>query len=200
VGSTWGRLFRVTTWGESHGAAIGAVVDGCPPLLELSEADIQPELDRRAPGQSAIVTQRKESDTVRILSGVYEGKTLGTPISLFIPNENQRSADYEELKEKYRPSHADYTYDAKYGFRDWRGGGRTSARETAGRVATGAIARKLLAERHGVEIVAWVSKVKDLTAEANVECVTRDEVDQTPIRCPDPDIAARMIEAVECAR
>src|SRR3989475_7831813 len=164
MGNTFGHLFRVTTWGESHGAAIGAVVDGCPPLLELSEEDIQPELDRRAPGQSHIVTQRKESDTVRILSGTFEGKTLGTPISLYIPNEGQRSADYDELREKYRPSHADYTYDAKYGFRDWRGGGRTSARETAGRVAAGAIARKLLSVQHGVEIVAWVSKGHRLTA------------------------------------
>src|SRR5438552_5825805 len=117
MGNTFGRLFRVTTWGETHGAAIGAIVDGCPPRLDLSEADIQPELDRRAPGQSAIVTQRKESDTVRILSGVFEGKTLGTPISMQIPNEGQRSADYDEMQEKYRPSHADYTYDAKYGFR-----------------------------------------------------------------------------------
>src|SRR3954471_16581829 len=159
MGNTFGHVFRVTTWGESHGAAIGAVVDGCPPLLELTEEDIQPELDRRAPGQSRIVTQRKESDTVRILSGVHEGVTLGTPISLHIPNENQRSADYDEMREKYRPSHADYTYDAKYVVRDWRGGGRSSARETAGRVAAGAIARKLLCARHRVEIVAWVSKV-----------------------------------------
>ncbi len=135
MGNSFGRLFRVTTWGESHGGAIGAVVDGCPPLLALSEADIQPELDRRAPGQSALVTQRKESDTVRILSGVFEGRTLGTPISLLIPNEDQRSRDYDEVREKYRPSHADYTYDAKYGVRDYRGGGRTSARETATGVA-----------------------------------------------------------------
>jgi chorismate synthase len=200
MGNTFGQLFRVTTWGESHGAAIGAVVDGCPPLLALSEADIQPELDRRAPGQSRIVTQRKESDTVRILSGVFEGKTLGTPISLYIPNENQRSSDYDEMQEKYRPSHADYTYDAKYGYRDWRGGGRTSARETAGRVAAGAIARKLLRERHRVEIVAWVSKVHHLTSDCDVETVTREEVDRTPIRCPDLDVAAQMIAAVEAAR
>src|SRR5438552_10193963 len=141
MGNTFGRLFRVTTWGETHGAAIGAIVDGCPPRLDLSEADIQPELDRRAPGQSHITSQRKESDTVHILSGVFEGRTLGTPISLAIKNEDQRSADYREVEEKYRPSHADYTYDAKYGLRDYRGGGRTSARETAGRVAAGAVAR-----------------------------------------------------------
>jgi chorismate synthase len=200
MGNTFGRLFRVTTWGESHGGAIGAVVDGCPPLLPLSEADIQPDLDRRRPGQSLLVSQRKESDTVRILSGVFEGRTLGTPISLHIPNEDMRPGDYREMMEKYRPSHADYTYDAKYGVRDWRGGGRTSARETAGRVAAGAIARKLLAERHGVEIVAWVAKVGRLVAEADVERVTRAEVERTPIRCPDPAVAERMIAAVEQAR
>jgi len=209
MGNTFGRLFRVTTWGESHGAAIGAIVDGCPPLLALSEDDIQPELDRRAPGQSALVTQRKESDTVRILSGVFEGRTLGTPISLYIANEDQRSGDYREVAEKYRPSHADYTYDAKFGIRDYRGGGRTSARETAGRVAAAAIAKKLLQERHGVEIVGWVSRVGRIGikdhADANdidtgVESVTRDMVERTPIRCPDPAIAAQMIAAVEAAR
>ncbi|MBI2759867.1 MAG: chorismate synthase [Chloroflexi bacterium] len=200
MGNTFGHLFRVTTWGESHGAAIGAIVDGCPPQLPLSEGDIQPELDRRAPGQSAIVTQRKESDTVRILSGVYDGVTLGTPISLYIPNEDQRSGDYREVEEKYRPSHADYTYDAKYGVRDYRGGGRTSARETAGRVAAAAIARRLLALRHGVEIVAWVSKVRDITVECDIESVSRDQVERTPIRCPDLEIAAEMIAAVEAAR
>jgi chorismate synthase len=200
MANTFGQLFRVTTWGESHGAAIGAVVDGCPPRLALSEEDIQPELDRRAPGQSRIVTQRKESDTVRILSGVYEGRTLGTPISLYIANENQRSADYDEMREKYRPSHADYTYDAKYGTRDWRGGGRTSNRETAGRVAAGAIARKLLRERHAVEIVAWVSKVQGIRLDADVETVTREQVEANIVRCPDPEIAERMIEAIEAAR
>ena len=132
MGNTFGQLFRVTTWGESHGAATGAVIDGCPPRLALSEADIQPDLDRRRPGQSLLTSQRKESDTVRILSGVFEGLTLGTPIALEIQNEDMRPGDYREMQEKYRPSHADYTYDAKYGVRDWRGGGRTSARETAG--------------------------------------------------------------------
>jgi chorismate synthase len=200
VGNTWGRLFRVTTWGESHGAAIGAVVDGCPPRLPLSEADIQPDLDRRVPGQSALVTQRKETDTVTILSGVFEGLTLGTPISLSIPNHDMRPGDYREVREKYRPSHADYTYEAKYGVRDWRGGGRTSARETAGRVAAGAIARKLLVERFRVAVVAWVSKVGSLAVECDPERVTRDEVDLTPIRCPDLAMAERMIAAVEAAR
>jgi chorismate synthase len=200
MGNTWGHLFRVTTWGESHGGAIGAVVDGCPSRLPLSEADIQPDLDRRAPGQSALVTQRKESDTVKILSGVFDGQTLGTPISLVIPNEDMRPGDYREVREKYRPSHADYTYDAKFGVRDWRGGGRTSARETAGRVAAAAIARKLLAARFGVTVVAWVSKVGSLIAECDRECVTREQVDATPIRCPDLAVAADMIAAVEAAR
>ena len=200
MGNTFGTLFRVTTWGESHGGAIGAVVDGCPSLLPLSEADIQPDLDRRAPGQSRLVTQRKESDTVRILSGVFDGRTLGTPIGLVIPNEDARSGDYSEVAQKYRPSHADYTYQAKFGIRDWRGGGRTSARETAGRVAAGAIARKLLAVRWGVEIVAFVSKVGRLTAAADPERVTRGDVDRTPIRCPDSVVAEEMIAAVEVAR
>ena len=200
MGNTFGQLFRVTTWGESHGAAIGAVVDGCPPRLPLSEADIQPDLDRRRPGQSALVSQRRESDTVRILSGVYEGLTLGTPIALEIPNEDMRPGDYEEMREKYRPSHADYTYEAKYGIRDWRGGGRTSARETAGRVAAGAIARKLLAVRWGVEIVAWVTKVGRIAVASDVETVTRADVDKTPIRCPDPAAAEEMIAAVDAAR
>lgn len=200
MGNNFGQLFRVTTWGESHGGAIGAVVDGCPPLLELSTADIQPELDRRAPGQSHLVTQRKESDTVCILSGVFEGRTLGTPISLLIPNQDQRSGDYDEMREKYRPSHADYTYDAKYGIRDHRGGGRTSARETAGRVAAGAIARKLLHERWGVEIVGWVSKVGRISVACDVETVTREMVERTPIRCPNPAAAAEMIALVEATR
>ncbi len=200
MGNTWGQLFRVTTWGESHGAGIGAVVDGCPPRLQLSEADIQPDLDRRVPGQSAITTQRKETDTVQILSGVFEGRTLGTPISMLIPNADMRPGDYREVMEKYRPSHADYTYEAKYGIRDWRGGGRTSARETAGRVAAGAIARKLLAERYRVTVVAWVSKVGALSVACDPERVTRDEVDLTPIRCPDLSMAERMIAAVEAAR
>jgi chorismate synthase len=200
MGNTFGHLFRVTTWGESHGGAVGAVVDGCPPLLPLSEGDIQPDLDRRRPGQSLLTSQRRESDVVRILSGVFEGTTLGTPISLYIPNEDMRPGDYREMREKYRPSHADYTYEAKYGVRDWRGGGRTSARETAGRVAGGAIARKLLAHRWGVEVVAWVSKVGRLVADCDVEKVTRVDVDRTPIRCPDPAVAEQMIAAVDAVR
>ena len=200
MGNTFGQAFRVTTWGESHGPAIGAVIDGCPPLLDLAEDDIQPELDRRAPGQSHITTQRKESDTVRILSGVFQGKTLGTPISLEIPNEDQRSGDYREIEEKYRPSHADYTYDAKYGIRDHRGGGRTSARETAGRVAAAAVAKKLLAARYHVEIVSWVARVSTLGADIDPETVTRADVEQNIVRCPDPAVAERMIAAIEGAR
>jgi chorismate synthase len=200
MGNTFGQLFRVTTWGESHGAANGAVIDGCPPRLPLGEADIQPDLDRRRPGQSLLTSQRKESDTVRILSGVFEGLTLGTPIALEIQNEDMRPGDYREMQEKYRPSHADYTYDAKYGVRDWRGGGRTSARETAARVAAGAVARKLLHVRWGVEVVAWVARVGRIAAECDVERVTLEDVERTPIRCPDPAVAERMIAAVEAAR
>ncbi|MEI8219257.1 MAG: chorismate synthase [bacterium] len=200
MGNSFGTIFRVTTWGESHGRAIGAVIDGCPSLVPLDETDIQPDLDRRAPGQSHLVTQRKESDTVQILSGVFEGKTLGTPISLLIPNEDQRSGDYREVELKYRPSHADYTYDAKYGIRDWRGGGRTSARETAARVAAGAVARKVLVRAYGVEVVAWVSAVHTHQVECDPGTVTRELVDQTPVRCPDLGVAAEMISAIEQAR
>src|SRR5499427_1704724 len=147
MASSFGHLFRISTWGESHGGGVGVVVDGCPPRLKLSEADIQPDLDRRRPGQSKIVTPRKESDTVQILSGVSsDGKTLGIPISMWVKNEDARSEAYDEMKDKFRPSHADYTYFAKYGIRSWQGGGRASARETIGRVAAGAIAKKILHE------------------------------------------------------
>jgi chorismate synthase len=200
MGNTFGQLFRVTTWGESHGGAVGAVVDGCPPGLDLAEADIQPDLDRRAPGQSRLTTQRREPDRVRILAGVFDGRTLGTPIALQVVNEDMRPGDYREMREKYRPSHADYTYEAKYGHRDWRGGGRTSARETVGRVAAGAIARKLLAERWGVEVVAWVAKVGPLAVACDPDKVTRADVEQTPIRCPDLAAAERMIAAVDAVR
>ena len=148
MGNTFGHLFRVTTWGESHGDGVGVVIDGCPPRVKLTEIDIQPELDRRRPGQSRITTQRKETDRVQIVSGTFEGKTLGTPISMLVANTDQRSEAYTEMKDKYRPSHADYTYDAKYGVRAWPGGGRTSARETIGRVAAGAVAKKILKERN----------------------------------------------------
>src|SRR2546423_10131211 len=171
MANTFGKLSRIPTWGESHGGGVGVVVDGCPPRLELSEADIQPDLDRRRPGQSKIVTPRKESDTVQILSGVFEGRTLGTPISMWVKNEDARSEAYSEMAAKFRPSHADYTYQAKYGIRNWQGGGRTSARETIGRVAAGAIAKKILRERFGVEVLAYVKQVQRLVAKVNPETV-----------------------------
>jgi chorismate synthase len=200
MGNTFGQLFRITTWGESHGGGVGAVVDGCPPQLALTEADIQPDLDRRRPGQSKIVTPRKESDEVKILSGTFEGKTLGTPISLMVKNEDQRSEAYNEMATKFRPSHADYTYQAKYGIRAWPGGGRTSARETIGRVAAGAIAKKILRESFGVEILAWVQSVKGITANIDVEKVSFEQVESNIVRCPDTATAEKMIALIEQAR
>jgi chorismate synthase len=197
VGNTFGKAFRVTTYGESHGPAVGVVIDGCPPRLPISQDEIQRELDRRRPGQSSIVTQRKESDTVEILSGVLDGLTLGTPISLLVRNEDQRSRDYDELKDKYRPSHADFAYDQKFGIRAWSGGGRASARETVGRVAAGAIAKKLL---QGIEIVAWVDKVHTIQADLDPLSITEEEVESTIVRCPDPLIAQQMIERIEQVR
>jgi len=200
MANTFGQLFRITTWGESHGGGVGVVVDGCPPRLSLSEADIQPELDRRRPGQSSIVTPRKESDTVRISSGTFEGKTLGTPICLSVCNEDARPEAYSEMATKFRPSHADYTYQVKYGIRNWQGGGRSSARETIGRVAGGAIAKKLLRERFGVEILAYVQQVKHLHAAINPETVKFAEIESNIVRCPDPVMAAKMIKLIEQMR
>ncbi len=200
MGNTFGQLFRITTWGESHGGGVGVVVDGCPPQLTLTEADLQPDLDRRRPGQSKIVTPRKETDEVKILSGTFEGKTLGTPISLMVRNEDQRSEAYNEMATKFRPSHADYTYQAKFGIRAWPGGGRTSARETIGRVAAGAIARKILKEQFGVEILAWVQSVKDIVATVDEEKVTFAQVESNIVRCPDPAMAEKMIALIEQAR
>jgi chorismate synthase len=200
MGNTFGHLFRITTWGESHGGGVGVVLDGCPPRIELTEADIQPDLDRRRPGQSKIVTPRKETDTVHILSGTFEGKTLGTPISLMVKNEDQRSEAYSEMAEKFRPSHADYTYQAKYGIRAWPGGGRTSARETIGRVAAGAIAKKFLKQQFGVETLAWVSQVQDITSQVDREKVTLEQVESNIIRCPDAAAAEKMIQRVEDIR
>ena len=193
--NTFGRVLRATTWGESHGSAIGAVVDGCPPGLNLSEADIQPWLDKRRPGTSKYTTQRRESDRVRILSGTFEGRTTGTPISLLIENEDQRSKDYSEVAKAYRPGHADYTYDVKYGFRDWRGGGRSSARETAARVAAGAVARLIVPE---VQIRAYL-------VELGGDAIDRskfdlDEIDCNPFSCPDPAAAGRWAQGLEEAR
>lgn len=193
--NTFGRVFRFTTWGESHGPAIGAVVDGCPPGLPISEADIQPFLDKRKPGTSKFTTQRREPDEVRILSGVFEGKTTGTPISLMIENTDQRSKDYSDVAKAYRPGHADYAYDAKYGFRDYRGGGRSSARETASRVAAGAVARLVLPE---VDIFAYVSEIGgDAINYARFDAA---EIDNNPFFCPDPEAAKRWEQLVDSAR
>ena len=200
MGNTFGKMFSITTWGESHGDAVGVVVDGCPPLIEIDVADIQKELERRRPGQSRITTQRRESDEAQILSGVFEGKSLGTPIMIGVWNADQRSKDYEHMRTKYRPSHADYTYQAKYGIRNWKGGGRASARETIGRVAAGAIAKKILAQEFGVEIVGYVKQVSDMVADVDPESVSMGDVESTIVRCPDPDIAERMIERIDEAR
>ena len=194
MSSHFGTLFRVTTFGESHCPGVGAVVDGCPPGMELSEADIQPQLDRRRPGQSALATDRRESDRVSILSGVESGRTLGTPVALFVPNQDTIPQDYANLRQVPRPSHADYTYQMKYGIRAASGGGRSSARETIGRVAAGAVAEKFLRRTWGVEIVAWVSAVGELEApEADALTLTREVVDRTPVRCPHPATAQGMM-------
>ncbi|MEN3747322.1 chorismate synthase [Sphingomonas sp. HF-S3] len=193
--NSFGRVFRFTTWGESHGLALGAVVDGCPPGLTLSEADLQPFLDKRRPGQSRFTTQRQEPDQVRILSGVFEGRTTGTPIALHIDNVDQRSKDYSEVAKAYRPGHADYAYDAKYGFRDYRGGGRSSARETAARVAAGGVARLVIPE---VRIRAWVEAIGgDAIDPANFDA---DEIDRNPFFCPDAAAASRWEALVDGAR
>lgn len=200
MGNSFGQLFRITTWGESHGGGVGVVVDGCPPRISLTEVDVQPDLDRRRPGQSRITTPRKESDTVQILSGTFEGRTLGTPILLWVKNEDFRPEAYSEMATKFRPSHADYTYQAKYGIRAWPGGGRTSARETIGRVAGGAIARKILRERWGVEVLACVTQVKDVIARVDPELFSSEQVEANIVRCPDADVAERMISVIEQAR
>lgn len=200
MANTFGRLFRVTTWGESHGGGVGVVVDGCPPRLTLSEADVQPDLDRRRPGQSSLVSPRKESDQVQILSGVFEGLTLGTPIAMWVKNEDARSEAYSEMATKFRPSHADYTYQVKYGHRAWPGGGRSSARETVGRVAAGAVAKKLLRERFGVEILACVTQVQDLAAPVDPETVQASAIEANAVRCPDAAVAEAMIQRIEQRR
>ena len=200
MGSTFGSVFRIATWGESHGGGIGVVVDGCPPRLPLGVEDLQRDLDRRRPGQSHLTTQRDEADQAEILSGVFEGRTLGSPIAVLVRNADARPEAYEHLKEVYRPSHADFSYQAKYGIRNWQGGGRASARETVGRVAAGAIARRLLAEACGVEVVAWVSRVHNLGSDVNPATVTSDAVDAHPTRCPDPQAAGAIEAAIEAAR
>jgi len=197
-GNTFGHTFRVTTFGESHGPAVGAVIDGCPAGLPLAEGDIQPELDRRRPGQSSITTARQEADRVEILSGVFEGHTTGAPICLLVRNADARSRDYEKIKDLFRPGHADYTWFAKYGRRDWRGGGRASARETVGRVAAGAVARKLLAGE-GIFIIGYTCQVGDIVMPPMAE-VTLAQVEASPVRCPDPEAAARMVALIEQVR
>ncbi|MGZ8243440.1 chorismate synthase [Methylomagnum sp.] len=182
-GNTLGKLFTITSFGESHGPAIGCIVDGCPPGLELSEADLQPDLDRRRPGKSRHTTQRREPDEVRILSGVFEGKTTGTPIGLLIENVDQRSKDYGNISEQFRPAHADYPYHMKYGFRDYRGGGRSSARETAMRVAAGSIAKKYLREKFGVDVRGYLAQLGPI----KIDFVSWDGVDDNPFFCPNPD-------------
>jgi chorismate synthase len=190
-------LFRITTFGESHGGAVGVVVDGCPPGIEITEEEIQKALDRRRPGQSKITTPRKEADTIKILSGYFEGKTTGTPILLIAYNADTKSEDYLELKDAYRPSHADYTYEAKYGLRDWRGSGRASARETLARVAAAAIAQKYLKEKLGIEILSYVDQVGDIKADADFNTVTAADIESNIVRCPDRDAAEKMIALIE---
>ena len=200
MGSTFGHLFRVTTFGESHGGAVGVVVDGCPPRLPVSLEEIQKDLDRRRPGQSKITTPRDEPDRAEILSGLFEGQTLGTPIAIVVRNVDARPEAYAELKETYRPSHADFTYEAKYGVRNWQGGGRASARETIGRVAAGAVARKLLATEAKVEVLAYVKRVHTIEAEIDPSAVALSAVEANIVRCPDAVVAEKMIARIDEAR
>ena len=201
MGSSFGQLFRITTFGESHGGGIGVVIDGCPPRISLGESDIQCELDRRCPGQSQLVSPRQEPDRGEILSGVFEGQTLGTPIAILVRNQDARPEAYLELKETFRPSHADFTYAAKYGIRNWQGGGRASARETIGRVAAAAVARKVLATLFpAIELIAYVTHVHDVAASVNSDSVRRSEVEASPVRCPDAAAAVRMAAAIEQVR
>jgi chorismate synthase len=198
MSNSYGILFRITTFGESHGPAIGVIIDGCPAGLAIDEAFIQSELDRRKPGQSKITTQRKEDDTFKILSGVFEGKSTGTPIAIVIENQDQRSKDYSHIAETFRPSHADYTYETKYGIRDYRGGGRSSARETAARVAAGAIA-KLMLKKHGVDINAFVSKVGDIQT-PHYTALDLSKTEDNIVRCPDAATAEKMINLIDQVR
>jgi chorismate synthase len=199
MGNSFGRLFRLTTFGESHGKALGAIVEGCPAGLTLDLEKIRLEMQRRKPGQSKITTQRKEEDEIELLSGVFEGKTTGTPIGILIPNADQKSKDYAHIADQFRPSHADYTYFEKYGHRDYRGGGRSSARETAARVAGGAIAKQLL-DTKGITIQAYVSQVGELRLEKPYTELNLDLAEDNIVRCPDPELAARMIEHIDAVR
>ncbi len=200
MSSIFGELFRISTFGESHGGGVGVVIDGCPPQIEIDTAEIQQELNRRKPGQSKITTPRQESDLCEIISGIFQGKTTGTPIAILVRNKDARSQDYNEMAVKYRPSHADATYDAKYGIRNWQGGGRSSARETIGRVAAGAIAKKILRQVAGVEIIAYVKRIKDLEAIINTDTVTLEQVESNIVRCPDNECAEKMIDLIDAIR
>ena len=201
MSSVFGVLFRVTTWGESHGGGVGAVVDGCPPRIPLTAEEIQVDLNRRRPGQSAIVSPRDEEDKCQILSGVFEGLTLGTPISVMVWNKDARPEAYREMERAFRPSHADYTYQAKYGIRNWQGGGRASARETIGRVAAAAIAKQVLHQYFPeFEVVAYVKSVHRIDAEVDPDKVEFAAVEASMVRCPDPDASARMIELIKTMR
>jgi chorismate synthase len=200
MSSRFGHVFQITTFGESHGGGVGVVVDGCPPRLELSSEEIQHDLERRRPGQSRLTTSRQEADRVEILSGVFEGRTLGSPIGLLVRNQDARPHAYEDMKELYRPSHADYTTEAKYGIRNWQGGGRASARETVGRVAAGAIARKLLRSVADVEVLAWVRRVHEVEAKVDPSAVSLAAVESNPARCPEPSAAEEMARRIEAAR
>lgn len=201
MGNSFGQLFRITTWGESHGGGVGVVIDGCPPRVKLGVGDIQRELDRRRPGQSSIVTQRNEPDRAEILSGVFDGQTLGTPIAILVRNEDADPEAYKKIVNIFRPSHADYTYEAKYGIRDWQGGGRASARETIGRVAAGAVAQLVLRDLFPqFELVAYVTQVHEVTARIDSQRVTRADVEQNAVRCPDEAAAKIMMQLIDRVR
>ena len=200
MGSVFGHLFRISTFGESHGGGVGVVLEGCPPRLEIAVDEIQRDLDRRRPGQSALTTPRQEADQAEILSGVFEGRTLGSPIAILVRNKDARPSAYEEMKDTYRPSHADFTTDAKYGVRNWQGGGRASARETIGRVAAGAIARKLLRDQAGIEVLSWVRRVKDIDSKVDPETVTLEQIDSNDVRCPDTEAAEKMYALIDQLR
>ncbi len=200
MSSSFGHTFKITTFGESHGGGVGVVIEGCPPRLKILPEEIQQDLDRRRPGQSRLTTQRDEADEVEILSGIFENQTTGSPIAVVVRNKDARPEAYEHLKDVYRPSHADFTTEAKYGIRNYQGGGRSSARETIGRVAAGAVARKLLGVAAGIEVLAWVQRVRDIEAAVEGSGIRLEDVEATPTRCPDPGAAATITDAIENAR
>ena len=200
MGNIFGQAFKITTWGESHGDAVGVIIDGCPPGIEITAEEIQADLNRRKPGQSEISTQRKEGDQAEITSGIFDGQTLGTPISIIVWNTDAKGKDYEHMKDVFRPSHADYTYQAKYGIRNWKGGGRSSARETIGRVAAGAIAKKILKQMFNTDIFAYVSRIHNIYSEEFTHELTSVQIESNIVRCPDPIAAEKMIDAIKSAR